>query len=343
MLTCTWAPTAFEGPKVAQSNLREPRQMPKGPELRDLIQRFSDRIESLGLSHLLIAQRWWGSGLEIEGSTLDCTAMTSLFAAYTKSTNLVTAIHPGFFHPGTLAKWAATIDQISGGRWAINVTSGWNLQEFDMYGVSRLEHDERYDRSKEFIEILKTVWSDSPVSYQGKYFEINELQLEPRPTSPLTIFQGGQSEAAIDMAASHSDWMFLNGGSLEKITTLIAKVRKKADCHNRKIRFALYANPLCRRSDKEAWSEIKERINSIDPDLRAKRQLTTSGAQGMWANDDDLSYLDTNEGYSSRLIGSPETIIDRVEEFRVAGVDMLHVTLGDTLFEKAVLPQVIAS
>ena len=71
--------------------------------------------------------------------------------------------------------------------------------------------------------------------------------------------------------------------------------------------------------------------------------MTTSGAQGMWANDDDLSYLDTNEGYSSRLIGSPETIIDRVEEFRAAGVDMLHVTLGDTLFEKAVLPQVIAS
>jgi FMNH2-dependent dimethyl sulfone monooxygenase len=106
--------------------------------LRDITAGFCDRIESLGLSHLLVAQRWWGSGLEIEGSSLDATAMTAWFAAHTHSVQLVTAIHPGFFQPAAIAKWGASIDRMTGGRWSINVTSGWNLAEFDMYGVDRL-------------------------------------------------------------------------------------------------------------------------------------------------------------------------------------------------------------
>jgi alkanesulfonate monooxygenase SsuD/methylene tetrahydromethanopterin reductase-like flavin-dependent oxidoreductase (luciferase family) len=61
----------------------------------------------------------------------------------------------------------------------------------------------------------------------------------------------------------------------------------------------------------------------------------------MWSNDDDLSQLDTNEGYASRLIGSPDSVIEQVEAFRDVGVDMLHLALDDTLFEEAVLPAVI--
>ena len=339
MLTCTWAPTVFGGMEIIGGVRRE---APAGNDLTGFIRGFSERIEELGLSHLLIAQRWWGSGVDMESSSLDCTAMTALFAAYTSKTRLVTAIHPGFFHPAVLAKWAATIDRISSGRWSINVTSGWNLAEFDMYGIDPLEHDERYARSIEFIELLRGAWSGESFSYDGQYFQCDELPLEPRPLAPLEVFQGGQSDAAIAMAAQHSDWMFLNGGSLEKTKSIIDKVRRAADATGRRVRFALYGNPLCRATDAEAWAEIDRRIAALDPAMRAIRRASTAGAQGMWADDDDLSHLDTNEGFSTRLIGSPETIVARIEAFGDIGVDMLHLTLGDTLFEEAVFPAIEA-
>jgi FMNH2-dependent dimethyl sulfone monooxygenase len=341
MHTCTWAPTTFEGHRLVAGK-RQGRKMPAGGELDSIIRRFSERIEALGLSHLLVAQRWWGSGEEIEGSSLDATAMTAFFAAYTSSVQLVTAVHPGFFHPAALAKWGASIDRMSGGRWSINVTTGWNLREFDMYGVPALEHDERYARAREFIEVLRGAWEREELSYAGRYFQTDKLRLEPRPLAPLTVFQGGQSDAAIAMGAALSDWMFLNGGSLEKTTGIIGRVRGEAERQGRSVRFALYANPLCRRTDAEAWEEIDRRVAAIDPDLRARRRQTTAGAEGMWAGDDALSHLDTNEGFASRLIGSPETILARVAEFRAAGVDMLHLALGDALFEEQVLPEIVA-
>ena len=299
------------------------------------------RIEALGVSHLLIAQRWWGSGLEMEGSSLDCLAMTALFAAHTERIRLVTAVHPGFFHPGAIAKWGATLDWISGGRWDINVTSGWNKREFDMYGIDFLDHGARYARSAEFIELLRGAWASPRFSYDGRFYHARDLELEPRPKAPLTVFQGGQSDDAIAMAAARSDWMFLNGGSLERIENIIGRVRRACLATGRKVRFALYAAPLVRRTDAEAWAEIQARIGAIDQGLADRRRAATDGAEGMWASDEDLSLLDTNEGYAAKLIGSPDTVYERLEAYRSLGVDMLHFDAGDQLFNEAILPELV--
>ena len=337
MLTCTWAPTVFSGPRVVSNNSEG--GFPDGSALDRAVLPAVRHIEELGLSHLLIAQRWWGSGAEMEGSSLDCLAMTALFAAHTERIRLVTAIHPGFFHPGAIAKWGTTMDWISGGRWDINVTSGWNLREFDMYGIDTLEHDERYARSAEFIDVLRGAWDAPRFSYAGRFYRADALELEPRPATPLTVFQGGQSDDAIALAAARSDWMFLNGGTLERIGSVIERVRKACLATGRTVRFALYAAPLVRRTDAEAWAEIETRVAAIDRDLVERRRAATGGAQGMWASDEDLSLLDTNEGYAARFIGSPDTVYERLEAFRSLGVEMLHFATHDRLFNETILPE----
>ena len=342
MLTCTWAPTVFAGNQVVDKR-SGPATLPAGDDLLDLTTGLVQRYEAMGLSHLLIAQRWYGSGDEIEASSLDCLAMTALFAGCTDRLQLITAIHPGFFQPAAIAKWGATLDLLSRGRWAINLTSGWNLQEFDMYGIDPLSHDERYARSSEFLEVLRGAWDRERFSFDGRYYQIKDLELEPRPTHPLTIYQGGQSEAAMTMAANHSDWMFLNGGSPEKIASLIDRARAACGATGRELRFAVYAAPLCRETDGAAWEEIDARLARIDQGLLARRRERTGGAEGMWSDDaDELSALDSNEGYAARLIGSPDTVIERIEALHAAGVDMLHLDLRDKLFCEAVLPAVQA-
>jgi len=299
--------------------------------------------EALGIDHLLVAQRWWGTGEEIEGSTYDCLAMTAYYAAITRRINLITAVHPGFFLPGPIAKWGATIDRVSGGRWSINVTSGWHEEEFAMYGAELVPHDERYARSAEFIQVLRAAWTGEPVSFAGRYYTVRGLRLEPRPLAPLTIFQGGQSPAALQMAASHSDWMFLNGGPIEKIGAIIAEARAFAAAAGRTLRFALYAIPLCRESDAEAEDAIGALTARIDRERVARRRARVGGAHGMWKESGDpLTMLDSNEGFASRLIGSPRTVFERMMAFHEAGVDMFHLSLGDQLFVREVLPRIQA-
>jgi FMNH2-dependent dimethyl sulfone monooxygenase len=231
ILTCTWAPTAMAVPKLTRtsqwaSKLLAPNL--QGQELQEQLLRPVRLAERLGIDRLLVAQRWWGTGEEIEGSTYDCVAMTVFYAAHTQRIRLITAIHPGFFLPAPIAKWGATIDRLTGGRWSINVTSGWHEAEFGMYGAQLFEHDERYARSKEFIEIVRGAWAGNELTYEGRFYHVRGLRLEPRSIAPtLEVWQGGQSSAAIEMAASHSDWMFLNGGPPEKIEPVVKEVRRR--------------------------------------------------------------------------------------------------------------------
>ncbi|NKB98323.1 MAG: LLM class flavin-dependent oxidoreductase [Pseudomonadales bacterium] len=338
MRICTWAPTVFQGTQIVSKSTR-PTHIPSGSDLATVTTGIVERYEQMGVSDLLIAQRWWGNGEEIEASSLDCLAMTSLFATCTAKMNLITAIHPGFFHPTVIAKWASTLQRLSGGRWSINVTSGWNMEEFERYGIDQLTHDERYTRSKEFIDILRLCWSQPTVDYEGQYYQCRNLELVPQPEFPLDIFQGGQSPAAVQMAAEKSDWMFLNGGSPERIEEIIEQVRSACATTGRKVRFAMYAQPLCRANDGLAWAEIDQQLASIDQQLVKRRLARVSdGATGMWNNADPLSQLDTNEGFAPQFIGSPESILERIAMYRALGVEMLHLDLRDELFCAEVLP-----
>lgn len=352
MLTCTWAPTALSGPDLARrpaspsgdrSTTAKLQQL-NGPELAGRLARPVERAETLGIDQLLVAQRWWGNGREIESSSYDAMAMTAWYAARTERIGLITAIHPGFFLPAPVAKWGATIDRVTGGRWSINVTSGWHLEEFAMFGVDQPGHDRRYDRSTEFIEVLRAAWTGDEVDYDGEFYQVEGLRIDPAPSSDqLTVFQGGQSDAARSMAASHGNWMFLNGGPADKIAGIIDDVRARAAETGRSVRFAVYGIPLCRATDAEAWAAVDAMIASVDPDVVEARRRRVSGAEGMWERSDDaLTMLDSNEGFASRLIGSPDSVLAQLQTLADVGVDMIHLGLGDELFETDVLPHVAA-
>ena len=338
----TFAPTVMAGPRL--HGQAAPSAPPfaglEGPTLSSRVLDPVLRAEALGLDAVLIAQRWWGTAAEIEGSSLDCLAMTSWYAALTERIGLITAIHPGFFLPAAIAKWGATVDRLSGGRWSVNVTTGWHLREFAMFGAEAPAHDLRYERSAEFLDILRGAWECEEISYSGHWYSVDGLRVEPRPVSErLTVYQGGQSEAARSLAAAHSDWMFLNGGPPEKIAAIVADVKARAAANGRKLRCLVYAIPLCRPTDAEAEADISRMLAAADPVMADRRRTATSGAQGMWEESaDPLTRLDSNEGYASRLIGSPATVLRRAHELIDAGVDGFHVLLNDRLFVEEVLP-----
>ena len=131
---------------------------------------------------------------------------------------------PRLLAPGRDGEDGGTIDHVSNGRFALNVVSGWFKREFHAYGEPWLDHDERYRRAEEFIEVLKGLWTQETFTYRGDFYRIHDAWLAPRPIAQPhpAIYQGGNSTAAREMAARHADWYFMNGNGLDAVREQIA-------------------------------------------------------------------------------------------------------------------------
>lgn len=311
--------------------------------------------EEVGFEYALTQIRFMGSyGAEYQHDSL---IFSTALLANTESINIVTGILPGMFHPGVVAKHGATADQIFNGRWAINVVSGWYRREYDALGVQWLEHDERYVRSQEFIEILRGAWSDEEFSYRGKYWQINNYTVKPKPLvitgRPMPeIFQGGNSLAAQRMAAAVSDWYFMNGNSLEGFKEQIYSVSKMAAARGRKVKFIANAFVIARESEAEATAELERIVRSADTEAIEKFRVavkeagsSTKEGKGMWAKSTSRDLVQYNDGFKTNLIGTPEQIASRICELGEIGVDailcgFLHFHEETRFFGERVIPLV---
>ncbi|WP_416173467.1 LLM class flavin-dependent oxidoreductase [Cypionkella sp.] len=160
-------------------------------------------------------------------------AFSHALLAATEKLKVIAALLPGPWNPAIAAKQIATISQLTNGRIAINVVSGWFRGEFYAIGEPWLDHDERYRRSEEFIRALRGIWGQDDFTFKGEFYRFNNYTMKPKPADPQPeIFQGGSSRAARDMAARVSDWYFTNGNTPRvwprKSMTFVAKPMPKA-------------------------------------------------------------------------------------------------------------------
>jgi FMNH2-dependent dimethyl sulfone monooxygenase len=275
----------------------------------------------------------------------------------TERLKVIAAVHPGLWHPGVLAKFIATADQISGGRAAVNVVSGWFKDEFTKLGEPWLEHDERYRRSEEFIRVLKEIWTSEHAEFGGDFYRLHDFDLKPKPVNSASrphpeIFQGGNSSAARRQAGRVSDWYFSNGNSLDGVTEQIADVRDEAALHNHQVRFGLNAFLIARDTEAEAKEVLREiiakadveAINGFGSAVKQAGQSTTDG-KGMWQDSEFSDLVQYNDGFRTGLIGTPEQIAERIIEYKKRGVNLLllgflHYLEDVEYFGQRVLPLV---
>src|SRR5206468_2308886 len=103
--------------------------------------------------------------------------------AVTERIELMVAVRPTFHLPALLGKQAANIDRISNGRLTLNVVSSWWADEARKYGVAFEQHDDRYARTSEWLDVLDGVWKQDHFSYSGKYYRVDDNVLEPKPVA----------------------------------------------------------------------------------------------------------------------------------------------------------------
>src|SRR6201987_5711167 len=204
------------------------------PATWDYVSRLARRSEQLGFDVTLLAELNLNDIKGIEAPALDAWSTAAALAAVTAELELMVAVRPTFHLPALLAKQAANIDHISGGRLSLNVVSSWWADEARKYGVSFEQHDDRYARTSEWLDVLDGVWSQDHFSFAGKYYRVEDNVREPKPVSQPrpTLYAGGESPAAKELIAEKCDAYLMYSDPPERVREKIADLRERRSRHH---------------------------------------------------------------------------------------------------------------
>ncbi|MGH3937200.1 MAG: LLM class flavin-dependent oxidoreductase, partial [Pseudonocardiaceae bacterium] len=184
--------------------------------------------------------------------------VSSALAAHTTRMHFMIAMRPGSIPPMVAAQMAATFQRISGGRLMLNIVTGGDADEQQRYG-DWLDHDQRYDRTAEFLDVWSRAWEGKPFDFTGNHFKIKAgLLTRPHPTRPLVLL-GGSSAAAQRTAAVHADVYLSWGEPPDGMVSLTKQVGDLAATHGRTIEFGTRFHVISRDTSEDAW-EVTERL-----------------------------------------------------------------------------------
>jgi len=236
-------------------------------------------------------------------------------------------VRPTFHQPALLAKQAANIDHIGGGgRLSLNVVSSWWADEAKKYGVEFEQHDDRYARTTEWLEIVGRFWHEDHFSFSGKYYSVEDAVLQPKPlTRPRpVIYAGGESEAAKQMISRFGDAYVMHGDEPARVRDKIADMsERRARLNLPPMKYGVAAYSIVRDTEQEAHKELA-RITNVKQSAAGYQNYQQWLAGTKLEQQVSLAdYSVSNRGLRSGLIGTPEQVAKRIDEFAAAGVDLL--------------------
>jgi len=308
----------------------------KMPATWAYVKRLAQRSEEIGFDVTLIAELNLNDIKGVEAPSLDAWSTAAALAAVTERIELMVAVRPTFHLPALLAKQAANIDHISGGRLTLNVVSSWWADEARKYGVGVEQHDDRYARTGEWLEVLNGVWSRDHFSFSGKYYRVEDNVLEPKPISQPrpTLYAGGESPAAKELIAEKCDAYLMHGDPPERMQEKIADLRERRARHNLPpLKFGVAGYAIVRETEREAQDELR-RITDVQQSAAgyANYQQWLAGTQ-LEQRVSLEDYSVSNRGLRSGLVGTAEQVAERVAQFEAVGVDLVLLQFSPQLEE----------
>ena len=279
---------------------------------------------------------------------------SSLITA-TERMRFLIAVHPQLISPVLAAKMTQTFDQFSQGRVLLNIING-NTAQMRAYG-STLEHDERYAYTDEWITVWRKAVAGERLDFQGKYITVEgqALQLETvqKPAPPLWF--GGSSLAAHETAAKHIDTYLSWGEPPAQVAEKIRELSALAARHGRTLRYGIRLYLIVRDTDEEAWEEANRLLGTMDEATVGRTQALlrnsdSVGQQRMLSLHNGRIPEDAREleiypnlwsglslvrpGPGTAIVGSPKTVLARIQEYRDAGISTF-IFSGIPLLEEA--------
>ncbi|MFP6888933.1 MAG: LLM class flavin-dependent oxidoreductase [Nitrospinota bacterium] len=293
---------------------------------------------------------------------LDAWMMGAAIAARTERIKFCIAFRPGLMSPVMAVQQANTFDIVTDGRLTVNVVTGSTQVDQKRYG-DHLDHDARYARTGEFLEIMAALWrEEGPVTFKGGYYDIENAKIFASPvTKPHpAVYLGGSSEAGRRAGAKHADVHMMWTVELDRVVEDVAEMRRLAAEYEREdaLRFGLRMHVVCRETKAEArraaealiegsdidhiqvWSEMRNKTESEGQ----RRMNELGGRDSLWITDTLWMGVNTvRAGAGATLVGTPDMIAAALRDYTEAGASTFilsgwpHVEEAE-IFGKEVMP-----
>lgn len=304
----------------------------------DYVKQVAVAADTLGFDGVLIP-----TGRSCE----DPFVVASSLIGVTQRLKFLVALRPGLLQPALAARISSTLDRFSNGRVAFNLVAGGDKEELEGDGLFQ-DSDERYEAAAEFIDlwkdILKASYEKNVVNFDGKHYKtVNSKLLYPpvqRPHPPL--FFGGSSQKAHELAAQKVDLYITWGETPKAVKAKIEDVKTKAAKYGRTVRFGIRLHIIVRETEAEAWEASEKLISKLDDEKikasqNALTKLDSEGQRLMSALTNNGQARTREEleispnlwagiglvrgGCATALVGDPQTILKRINEYADLGID----------------------
>lgn len=274
--------------------------------------------------------------------TDDPWVIASSIARFTRTFRFMIAFQPAWLNPLYAAKASASLQRLSGGRLMFNIITGGGGPSQLWWG-DRIAHDDRYQRTTEFLDVFKGVWNGGPFSYQGKFFQVEEAGL-PEPLAGQVwpeLYFAGSSDAALAAQGKHADYNLTHLEPFEQLRLKFDRVRELASKEGRSVKPAVRFDVLARETEEEAWAEARRAWEGIDWETRerlygngprgdsvgsplpehavparGKRVEDLIVAPNLWAG-----FGPIRPGPSLGVVGSYEQVAERIDDLINIGVE----------------------
>lgn len=297
-----------------------------GSQLADYSMKMGIRADELGYDTAWIPDHINNArlGPGQKGPSLEC--FTSIAAILMKTKNIVLGPHVfcnTFRNPGLLAKMVASLDEISKGRVLLSLGGGWFEEEAVSHGYKWAGHDERMEETKEATEIIKALWTQEEVNYDGKYYSYKNAYQLPKPyTKPHPpIWVPGESSIALDMVCELGDVWLIYSKPPEVVAEMKKEMEERA---GREIKLAISAVFISDKDDSKVMAFADKFVKEREHRFKTKPTL--------------------EKVLSHNIIGNLDECRQKVEAYKQAGVDHLIVQPmppyeGMELFATEIMPE----
>ncbi|WP_278262462.1 LLM class flavin-dependent oxidoreductase [Nocardia sp. AG03] len=296
----------------------------------------------------LEANGWQGALLGTGWGRPDTLTVAAALAARTETFEPLIAIRPGYWRPANFASAAATLDHLTGGRVRVNIVSG--KDDLAAYGDSEGDQADRYARTREFLQLVRKLWTEENVTYRGEHFQVTDSTVRPRiePRGDRrhpTLYFGGASAAAERVAATEADVQLFWGEPLDGVRERIDRLRALSAELGREhapLEFGLRITTFVRDTTEQAWADAEAKVAEMaksaggeqNPRRRAavgQQRLLDLAARGD-VLDDNLYTAPGRYGGGGAgttwLVGSAEDVAKSLRKYRDLGIT--HFVLSDT-------------
>ncbi len=300
--------------------------------------RIAQAADRAGFDALIPVARWRGMADPARREahrSFETFTWAAGVAAVTERIQVFATFHVPVAHPLSAAKQIATVDHISGGRFALNVVAGWNVEEFRMFGIEQRGHDDRYAVADEWMTFLDQIYAaDAEFDFSGQFFQASRVLSEPKPVqrpSPV-VMNAGFSAAGKDFAAKHADITFALLPSIEQAANVVAGIKSYArETTGRELRVFAGAHVVCADTDQAAAAELARQVTEHgDSEAAANAiRLLIPNSQSADFDAEGMAASAIAGFFALPLVGSPQTVVADMVRLAEAGIDGLALSWLD--------------